>query len=127
MFHLSLFMTHVGEDYYIGDKISKAVIHARLRTIRTPTFISRKPTNIERYKTWQSTEARNFLLYYMVPCLTGDILNDAHEYIDHFAFLFFLFLLSRQTISLEDVDEAERCINTYVERFQAFWCRKHEI
>lgn len=122
VFHLSLFMTHVGEDYYIGDKPTMALINARLRAIRTPSFISRKPSDIQRYKSWQGTEARNFLLYYMVPCLTGVVRDNAQEYIDHFALLSqAVFLLSRQTVSPEDVNEAERCIDTYVERFQEYF------
>ena len=121
-FHLSIFMTSVGEDYYIGEPATRALINSRLRSIRTPTFISRKPRDIKQYKSYQGTEMRNFLLYYMVPTLRGVMRDDAQEYLNHFALLSqAVFLLSRETISPEDINEAERCIDLYVELFQEYF------
>lgn len=118
-FHLSLLLKSEGQPYYIGLPATRRRIDKRMLPIRTPSFISRKPRSISRYKSWTGTEARNFLLYFMVPCLRRIL---RREYLTHFALLSqAVFLISRETISPQDLDEAERCINRYVIGFQQYF------
>ena len=119
IFHLSLLLKSEGEPYYIGQPASLRRINQRMLKIRTPSFISRKPRKIQRYKSFKGTEARNFLLYYMVPCLRGVL---PRRYLTHFALLSqAIFLISRETISERDLVEAQRCLQQYCVRFQHFF------
>lgn len=120
-FHLSLFMTSVNEPrYYIGSPASRLMINDRLKNIRTPTFISRKPSDIDVYEQWQGSEARKMLLYYLVPVLQGIV--PVQRYLDHFALLSqAIFLISRDSILPAELDEAEKCINEYVELFEEYF------
>lgn len=70
------------------------IINARMKTIKTPSGIARKPQDIKRRAEWKGSEWRNWLFYYSIPCLTGLI---PQKYINHLAMLSFAtFLLSQE-------------------------------
>lgn len=59
-----LFMTNVEESWYIGNPATITIIDSRLKSIRTPTRISRHSRSVQERALWKGTEFRNWLLYY---------------------------------------------------------------
>ena len=109
--------------YYIGSKAIIAQIDRRMLHIRTPTLISRKPRSLKTRKRWQSSEWRNWLLYYSKPCLEG-ILEP--EYLDHLQLLAqAIFLVTRDIVSEEDCNEAEMLFREYVRLFEVYFQRNN--
>ena len=95
-------------------------VDRRLKAIRTPTLISRKPRSISRRGKWKGTEWRNWLLYFAVVCLHGHVNNPVpHEIIDMLGLLSkAIFFLSQDSISEANIVEADRCLLQFVTRFQ---------
>ncbi|GAB1868075.1 DUF4218 domain-containing protein [Camponotus japonicus] len=99
------------------------IINARMRTIKTPTGIARKPQDIKRRAQWKGSEWRNWLFYYSIPCLTGLI---PHKYINHLAMLSFgTFLLSQDEITRHEMNVAENCLLKYVTLFEEYFGIQH--
>ncbi|EFN72294.1 hypothetical protein EAG_11530, partial [Camponotus floridanus] len=99
------------------------IINARMRTIKTPTGIARKPQDIKRRAQWKGSEWRNWLFYYNIPCLTGLI---SHKYINHLAMLSFgTFLLSQDEITRHEINVAENCLLKYVTLFEEYFGIQH--
>ncbi|XP_034255464.1 uncharacterized protein LOC117653720 isoform X2 [Thrips palmi] len=91
-------------------------IDARLRRIRTPTLISRKPRSIKKRGKYKGSEWKTWLLYLGVPCMVGLIPEDRLR-------LFSLlsegvFLLSQDSVSDENIDESERLLEMFVTEVQ---------
>ena len=85
-----------------------------------PHWCQEKPRSITKRAKWKGTERRNWLLYFAVVCL-HDHHNDPvpHGVIEIFALLSkAIFLLSQNSISDADFNEAERCLLHFVTRFQ---------
>ncbi|KAK3928873.1 RNA polymerase-associated protein CTR9-like protein [Frankliniella fusca] len=117
-FHTELLLDGVPEVYFVGIN-ERAVINQRLQGILTPTHISRKPRAIDLRHMWKASEWRNWLLFYAIPCLRG-IIPD--RYVRHFGLLSkAVFLLSRDLITEESLQEADRTLNEYVNGFQALY------
>ena len=118
--HTEILMTRTVNHrpaYYIGDSIDR--IDSRLLTIRTPTHISRKPRSLKRRKKWQSSEWRNWLLYYIIPCMEGIL---PRIYLTHLQLLAqAIFLISKDVVTDEDCNEAERLFHRYVELFERYF------
>ena len=60
----------------IGNSTNLRRINNRLLKIKPPSKISRKPRNINTRGSWKTSEWRNWLLYYCLPCLKNIILNE---------------------------------------------------
>ena len=92
-------------------------IDRRLRRIKTPTHISRKPRSLSKRGKWKGSEWRNWLLYFGVPCLKGLLPNN--NLVRLFALLSkAIFMLSRDSVTMDEVDEAERCLQQFAQDFQ---------
>ena len=63
-------------DFYYGTPVNKAIIDERLLAIKPPDCISRKPRSILTYNDWKASENRNWLLYYLLPCLENLVPNN---------------------------------------------------
>ena len=117
-FHTELLLAGVPGDFRV-TKRQKKTISCRLKSIKTPTHISRKTRGIDTIAKWKGSEWRNWLLFYAVLCLDG-IVPD--QYLRHFGLLSeAVFILSRDSITEEDLAEAHRLITEYVQEFQQFF------
>ena len=108
-----------GNNYYIGTPQNLAAINRRWTAIKFPTCISRKPRKIQTWKKWKGHEFRNFL-YYGLPCLEGiGILQDDDRPLQNLKRLAnAVFLLSQDSISEDDLVEAEENLLTFSIEFE---------
>ncbi|KAJ1532215.1 hypothetical protein ONE63_000835 [Megalurothrips usitatus] len=92
------------------------LVDARLKLIRPPSFVQRVPRSIEKHlKHWKASEYKLWMMYYSVPVLKG-IMNE--EYLDHYVKLVSaIFLLSKDSISLDDVLAAKTLLHSFVRDF----------
>ena len=100
------------------DAFERAIDRLLLK-IHTPSAISRKPRSIKRRKKWKGTEWRNWLLYFVVPILKNlnNFVNNA--VVNHIGLLSkAVFLLSQDSITEQDIDEANRCLVRFANIFQ---------
>ncbi|KAK3916627.1 Halomucin [Frankliniella fusca] len=114
-FHTELLLEGIPDVYSVGVN-ERAVINHRLRRILTPTHITRKPREIDLRHMWKGSEWRNWLLFYGVPCMIDIVPN---RYLRHFGLLSkAIFLLTRDVITEETLQIADRTLNEYVNLFQ---------
>lgn len=100
---------------HMGYETLCRIIDARLKKIKTPTNISRKPgtCSIKNRKNWKGSEWRNWILYYSVPCLEGLIKKEyitPLEHLSHGAYL-----LSQDIITPHDIEIARESFRKFVE------------
>lgn len=110
------FLTKLIFQSVVNVKALERNIDQRLLHIRTPTHISRKPRSITKRAKYKGSEWEHWLQHYGVPCMKGLVRDDLVR-------LFGLlskgtFLLSRDSVSADDVHEAERCYQEFVTTFQ---------
>ncbi|KAK3923894.1 Cytochrome P450 monooxygenase TRI4 [Frankliniella fusca] len=100
--------------HYIGVG-NIAVISGRWLGIKFPNCISRKPRKISSFKRWRGTEFRNFLLYGLC-CLDGVVGENIVSNLRRLANA--VFLLSKQSISEDDLIQAEGDIMVFLYEFE---------
>lgn len=66
-----LWLSNVGEDYYIGSPQLLNKIDQRLCGIKPPQCLSRLPRTLNLRKFWKAMEWQQWLLYFSLPCLDG--------------------------------------------------------
>lgn len=110
--------TNSGKPYFVGKSLK--TISKRLQSIKPPDYIERMPRDIEKhYNNLKATELQAWLLFYAIPCLQG-ILDEV--YLKHLANLSHgLHLLLGDSISLEDLKEAESCLDAFYKQFQELY------
>lgn len=97
-------ITDVGQAWYIGHGENRNAINAILKKIKTPSRIARKPRKLETSKSWKASEWRNYLLYYMLPCLDGVLPG---PYFSHQAkYREAIFILNNASITNENLAKA---------------------
>ena len=102
--------------WYVGSPKECALIDERLMKIRPPNRISRKPRPVATIKQWKTSEWRNWLLYYCLPCLEGVAKKQYH---DHLALLSrAIFTLNKESINSEELNEARLLLKNFVHDFQ---------
>ncbi|KAE8742188.1 hypothetical protein FOCC_FOCC012274 [Frankliniella occidentalis] len=108
--------------YYIGAPADIALINARLVSITIPPkLLARTLRGIDTRAKWRGHEWRNWILYYAYPypCLTGLL---PLRYLRHLLKLFrATFLVSRDSATEADLEEAEVLFTEYVRNFQEFF------
>ncbi|XP_043271923.1 uncharacterized protein [Venturia canescens] len=118
MFHL-IFFSAATLVWYHGSPAILSLIDERMKKIRTPSRIARKPRSMNTYKTWKASEWRNWILYYAVSCLTGIIGN---EYLSLFCKLSeALHILNGDSINREEMDRAKILIEQFVAEYQTIF------
>lgn len=126
-FHTELLLAGIPGVFNV-TRAQKKLITRRMKAIKTPTHLSRKPRGIDQMAKWKGSEWRNWLLYYAVPCLQG-IVPD--HYLRHFGCLSeAVFLLSRDSVTAENFDEADQLLRRYHEDFQEIFgpeCMRYNI
>lgn len=117
-FHTELLLAGIPGVYEISKRQKKA-ISRRLKAIKTPTHISRKTRGIDTMAKWKGTEWRNWLLFFAIPCLDGFV---PARYLRHLGLLSeAIFILSRDSITEQDLAEADRLLTEYVRLFQEYF------
>jgi len=101
-------------DYYIGPN-NIAILNQRWLRVKFPTCLARKPRKISTYKRWRGSEFRNFLLYGL-PCLTGLVQDEIYDNLKRLANA--SFTLSKQSISDDDLTQAEEDLSVFLFEFQ---------
>ncbi|KAE8737879.1 hypothetical protein FOCC_FOCC016659 [Frankliniella occidentalis] len=118
-FHMDKLLTENNAPYYIGSPANIALINARLLLMKPPTLLSRTPRGIDTRAKWRGHEWRNWILYYAYPCLTALL---PQRYLRHLMTLSrAIFLVSRDSVTENDLNEAEEKFTDYVTDFQAFF------
>ncbi|KAE8738377.1 hypothetical protein FOCC_FOCC016146 [Frankliniella occidentalis] len=101
----------VDQDAFLRD------VDNRLLHIRTPTHMSRKPRSILKRRKWKGTEWRNWLLHFALVCMQDLGVNARLNLLGLLAKA--VYLLSRDSVTNADINEAERCLLQFQTRFQA--------
>lgn len=103
--------------YYVGQHIES--VNKRLKSIRPPVTISRRPRKLCERKKWHANEWRSWLLYYSLPCLEGIL---PARYLKHHCLLVSaIFLLLKDEISNHELDRATVYLGTYCTEFSKLY------
>lgn len=117
---LSLWFTpeHAKEEFSIASK--QGIVETRIGELKPNSAIKRLPRSIsDSLKFWKASEFKSFLLYFGVPCLFG-VLPD--YLLNHYILLVQgTFLLLKDSISEQELVEAETCLQSFVEHFAGFY------
>lgn len=115
LFSLWLDSSNHKKPHYIIPKHQK-ILNDRLMAIKPTSAISRKPRPLNDRASYKANEFRSLLLYYLTFSLSG-LLKKC--YIDHFRLLSAAtYILLKQRISEEEVDEAEEMLTNFSNQFQ---------
>lgn len=113
---------HSSERYYIGKYV--LVVDERLKEIKPPSVISRKPRAIsEHFKYYKASELRSFLLYYSLPVLFGIL---PPEYWNHFSlFSMSIYMLLQPSISEVHLQFCQRSLMKFCHDFQHLYGKRY--
>ena len=108
-FHMKLILRRL-------TKYQIEAISQRLEAIKCPTHISRKPRRLARRRKYKGSEWEHILLYFGIPCMQGIV---PAETLIHFGLLSSaVYILSRDSISEQGFQTADRLLRLYLIRFQ---------
>lgn len=119
------------------------ILNNRLKLVRVPSLIHRKPRGLNDLKHWKgeaiiiicnirlfifmfivtawcpASEYRSWLLYYSIPVLEG-VLNK--DYFEHYILLSeSIWLLLQSSVSFIDIDRAERMLQHFCIKFSSYY------
>lgn len=110
-----------GEKFSVSGQLP--IVEKRLKNIKPPIYINRKPRSISDIKYWKASELRSWLLFYAPVVLIG-ILNK--EYYEHFLlFSNAVFLMLQDSISETEVSIAENFLEHFVSRFPELYQERY--
>lgn len=96
------------------------LVDSRLAKISPPSHVQRMPRGIKNQLAyWKALEYKMFLLYYSVLVLKD--LMDEEYYVHHCQLVSGLYLLSKDSVSNDDIQRASELLSTYVERFEVLY------
>ncbi|XP_049527088.1 uncharacterized protein LOC119459693 [Dermacentor silvarum] len=96
-----LYLSKVGEKFYIGDPSHLNLLNERLCSMKPPAHFHRLQRSLSLRRFWKASEWQQWLLFFAMPCMDGVL--DA-KYLNHFALLVRgVSLLLQDTVSSEDV------------------------
>lgn len=105
-------------QWYMGPEL-KHRLDIRLSAIRPPSNLTRPPRSTGERSFWKSSEWRNFLLYYGPIALFGLL---PEPYYSHFLLLSeAIYLLNKTDVKFDDVCEARKKLESFVEKFQELY------
>lgn len=120
---LQLMFGKATDPWYRGTPKLLAVVNSRLKNIRPPSRISRKPRNLETAKQWKASEWRNLLLYYGTICLRG-VIRDCD--LEHFTLLSqAAYILNKDSISTAELQGARLLLEKYVILFNEIFGERY--
>lgn len=95
--------------------IARERVNLALSNIKPTIEITRVPRSLDDIVHWKASEFRSFLLYWGLPVLSKVL---SQQYLFHFCLLVkAIYLLSKDTIYPEDLEQAELLLFTFVEDF----------
>lgn len=107
--------------YFIGNRMQE--LNDRMKHIKPPSSISRRPRSMKDYKMWKANEWRAFLLYYSLPCLVGIL---PPVYLKHHCLLVSaVYILLQDKISSPELWQAAGYLKAYVCEFQHLYGEVH--
>lgn len=102
--------------YYIKKK---TLLDDRIKSIRPPSVINRKPRSLDERKLFKANEWRSLLLYYLRYCLVGFL---PFKYIDHFELLSSAtYILSKEKIHVNEIEEAKAMLIRFANDFEILY------
>ena len=121
--HTDLLLTSHKEPYYIGSPNCQHIINNNLLSCKPPRRITRSPRPITDRANWKASEWRSWLLFYSLPCLQNVL---PEKYWKHWAKLVAVAqILSSNSISKKDLEEANTLIIEYTVEFQQIFGKQH--
>ena len=100
----------------------RAKIEERLAKLKAAGFIPRLPRSLDELKYWKASDVKWFLLAFSLPFL-HDIMKDS--YLQHHVLLIHtVSLLMFTSVSLKDLEEADKCLHKYVKDFKKLYGEK---
>lgn len=96
------------------------IIDLRMKSTRTPIQISRKWTSIRKRGSFKGSQWGTFIRYHVCVCLLDNNLDE--EYVELMSLLSYsLFVLSRDSITDDEMTRGEEYIELFLQRFQAYF------
>ncbi|KAK3916672.1 Halomucin [Frankliniella fusca] len=106
----SKFSTMPWSVYHLLD-----VADEKLKKFKSPSFTQRAPRSLKEIKFWKASEYKLFLMYYSIPVMKN-ILPEVHLK-HHCLLVSATFLLTQDSISLNQVQAASALLVSYVSSF----------
>nr|XP_042895059.1 uncharacterized protein LOC107451905 [Parasteatoda tepidariorum] len=114
-----IYLSSVGEQFYVGSPTDLRRIDKRLLKIKPPHAFTRLPRSITERKYWKANEWKTWLLFYALPCLRG-ILPD--KFLQHLSLLSeSIFLLLKESVSIADIRGADIMLTQFVIQMEIFY------
>lgn len=118
LFCLWLDTKYHSEEFYIKKK-NQVILSNRLVKLKPTSEITRRPRSLFSRADFKANEYRSFVLYFMRFALNG--LLDA-KYIRHFNLLCSsIYLLSKESVSNIDIQNAHLKLNEFVNTFEVLY------
>lgn len=96
------------------------IIDHRMNSVRSPIQISRKWKSITKRTNFKGSQWGTFIRYFMVLCLMDNNLDE--PYLELVSLLSYcLFVISRDSITAEELNRVRAYIGMFLERFQRFF------
>ncbi|KAE8744268.1 hypothetical protein FOCC_FOCC009083 [Frankliniella occidentalis] len=110
-----------GKEFSL--RLVMAALDAKLKNIKAPKFIHRKPESLEDYHRWKASQLMCWLLYYSIPIYKN---NMPLEYYYHYLkFVAAISLLGADTVSTQNILKAERLLKEFVRDFEGLYHLKY--
>lgn len=94
-------------------------INHRIKTLKPPKFVQRRPRSLSDLKHWKASELKNWLFYYSVPVLEGIL---PEPFFSHYLLLVEgISILCSGSISEEDLNKASRYLTEFVKHFEGLY------
>jgi len=120
---LELLFHSTYKDMQFSLRRMVAIVNSRMMSIKPPSFLHRVTQAVDDLATWKSLDFKTWFFYFSLPALIG-IKSD--EYFDHHVkVVTAIFLLSRTSISIDDINNARRLLTEYVRDFERLYGLRH--
>ncbi|KAK3920619.1 Dynein heavy chain 10, axonemal [Frankliniella fusca] len=108
---------HKDSDFSLHHLVDN--VNARLKQFKVPSFLNKFPQSVSDLSSWKSLDFKVWLLCYSIPVLSG-LMSDL--YLDHHMLLVSgVFILSQQSISPEQINQASVLLSKYVSEFETLY------
>ncbi|KAE8738233.1 hypothetical protein FOCC_FOCC016292 [Frankliniella occidentalis] len=108
---------HKERDFTLHHFVDS--VNARLKEFKVPSFLNKFSQSVSDLSSWKSLDFKVWLFYYSIPVLSG-LMSDL--YLNHHMLLVSaVFLLSQQSISPRQINQASLLLNKYVLEFEVLY------
>lgn len=114
---ISLWLSEPAKYFNCDNPVDS--INDFFKNLQVPSYINRKPSNIQEYVGWKATQLRDFLIFYGPVCLRS-LLNA--KYYENFMLLSnAIFTFMKQEIAKNDFDSATLKIYNFLTSFEILY------